>query len=352
MTPPPPDKPARVFVVGAEDAGTRLDRRLAELYPALSRSRIQAAIREGAARVDGAVRLPSHGLRAGEVVECDLPEEAPEGSRLRPEARELAIVRETDGFVVLNKPAGLVVHPAPGHETGTLANALLARHGEGARDVGGPDRCGIVHRLDANTTGLMLAAKTPEAHAFLTEELAARRVRRVYLVVSAGGFKENVGTIDRPIGRRGGERKRMGIVRDGREAKTSFRVLRDDGALALVLARLHTGRTHQIRVHFQSIGKPVLGDEQYGWTKQRLLAYAPKETASRLARMWPERQMLHAAGLAAPLPDAPGERFEDYAPPPPDMAEIVAAFFDASPEEIEAETRAELRIEDDPSGEG
>jgi 23S rRNA pseudouridine1911/1915/1917 synthase len=230
-------------------------------------------------------------------------------------------------LVIIDKPAVLVVHPAPGHSGGTLANALLAHCGPSLEGVGGEGRWGLVHRLDAGTSGLLVAAKTQPAYEALVEAMAERRIRRQYLGIVVGQLREASGTIDRPIGRRPGDRKRMGIVRDGRPARTDWRVLLQAGGLGLVALTLHTGRTHQIRVHLQAIGRPILGDEDYGWTKRRALESFDAERRPQLARDWPARPLLHAARLKFEHPIETGRELEFLMPPPADFDPIAKEFW-------------------------
>lgn len=276
-------------------------------------------------RVNGAARPGRYRLREGDAVEIDARAEAPSGA-LVPSPIDFEIVYEDEALLVINKPAGLVVHPAPGHEGDTLANGLLARYGPEIADVGGVGRCGIVHRLDKLTSGLMLVAKTAEAHEALTSDLAERKIERTYLGIALGNFHENEGEIEKPIGRRPSDRKRMGIVDDGRPAHTSYKVLLQIDGVALLRIRLHTGRTHQIRVHLQSIGRPILGDAEYGYTKKHSLLMLKSELRSKLAPLWPERQMLHAAGLKFEHP-VTGKKIERSSLPPAEMMALVDSIF-------------------------
>jgi 23S rRNA pseudouridine1911/1915/1917 synthase len=259
---------SRRLTVEPDAAGTRLDRWLARAVPALSRAKLQALIEAGHVRVDGVRRKASHRLSPGERVEVDIPPPPPEA--LEPEPVALAVVHEDEHVLVLDKPAGMVVHPGAGQDRGTLAAAVLA-HAPQTAGVGGPRRPGVVHRLDKGTSGLLVVAKTALAYDSLTAQLAARTVRRVYLAVVHGRVAADQGVIERPIGRDPRDRKRMAVqpAGRGRRAVTRFRVLERFGDFTYLEARLETGRTHQIRVHLASLGHPVAGDVTYGRGRRR-----------------------------------------------------------------------------------
>ncbi|MBI3628511.1 MAG: RluA family pseudouridine synthase [Candidatus Rokubacteria bacterium] len=252
------------MIVSAADAGQRLDRWLAARLPDLSRAKLQALIQTGRVRVGGAARKAAYHVREGDQVEVEIP--PPEPQELAPEALPLEIVYEDDAVLVVDKPAGMVVHPGAGQTTGTLAAAALAHAPETAA-VGGQRRPGIVHRLDKGTSGLLVIARTPAAYASLTSQLAARTVSRRYLAVVHGTLARAQGVIDAPIGRHPRDRTRMAVLPTGRgkRAVTRYRVLeRFPTAGATYLeARLETGRTHQIRVHLAAQGHPVVGDDRY-----------------------------------------------------------------------------------------
>jgi len=298
----------RVFTVQGEAAGTRLDVFLAKIAELrLSRSQVQQLIRDGRVRVDGRPAKPSLRLAAGAEVEVILPPPAPPD--LRPEAMPLNIVYEDEHLVVLDKPAGLVVHPAPGHPGGTLVNALLAHCGSELAGIGGVLRPGIVHRLDKDTSGLMVVAKSEAAHRGLSAAIKARKVERAYLALAFGELKPDVSTVDAPIGRHPVQRKKMAVVeRGGRPARTRLRVLERFPGYTYLEATLETGRTHQIRVHLAFIGHPVVGDPVYG---------------RRQGNLGLNRQFLHAARLSFTHPVS-GKELSFSSSLPQDLALVLA----------------------------
>ena len=247
--------------VPPERDGERLDVFAAELAGA-TRSRAGTLIKEGRVRVDGAAQTKAgFRLKAGMAVRVEMPEAAPAAAQA--EDIDIEILYQDDDLAVVFKPSGMVVHPAAGNETGTLVNALLARL-DNLSGIGGEIRPGIVHRIDKDTSGLLLVAKNDKSHVCLSEQIKAHSVQRAYRAIVIGNLREDEGTVDGPIGRHPVDRKKMAIVPDGREARTHWTVLERLRGATLIEARLTTGRTHQIRVHMASIGHPVLGDPVYG----------------------------------------------------------------------------------------
>ncbi len=304
------------FIVDEEESGERLDSWLAARIPELSRSRIQKALKDGEVLIGGLpVGKPSRRLRGGESVELRFS--PPKPVEVLAEDIPLDIIYEDSGLLVVNKAAGMVVHPAPGNETGTMVNALLA-HCDDLSGIGGFLRPGIVHRLDAQTTGLLVVAKSDEVHIALSRQLMERAVTRIYKALVWGTMPEGEGEIDAPIGRSKSDRKKMAVIREGgRDAVTYYSVIDTFPPLQYIRLKLGTGRTHQIRVHLTHIGHPVLGDPEYGGRKFRK-GNLPKEEIDRGAKALSliGRQALHAGELLffhpllkkemtfeAPLPD-------------------------------------------------
>lgn len=272
------------------DLGARLDRYVADNLPDLSRGTVQGLIESGHVRVDGFHRKPKFRMTPGEVVTVEIP--PPEVDEILPDPIPLAVVYEDSDVIVIDKPAGMVVHPAPGHPRGTLANALVA-HVPGI-SVGGSLRPGIVHRLDKDTSGLMVAAKTDRGRTSLVAQWEDRSVEKTYMALVSGSVDDDEATIDAPIGRDPKNRQRMAVVRSGRPAVTHFRVVERLPNATLLEVSIETGRTHQIRVHLAFIGHPIVGDRVYG------RAHAIDGHL--------DRQFLHASGLGFRLPDgAPGK---------------------------------------------
>jgi 23S rRNA pseudouridine1911/1915/1917 synthase len=299
--------------VGSDHAGERLDRFLT-LRLDWPRNQCQAWLREGRVTVDGRRVRASHKVASGERVRCTPPVVSGD-ARVEPEAGVLSVLYEDDWLVALDKPSGLAVHPGAGRTTGTLAHRLLARYPEMA-GVGGPGRPGIVHRLDLGTSGVMVVVRRAEAYQRLTEAFATRRVEKLYLAWVLGVPKLASQRIEAPIGRHALHRKEMTVRADGRPAATTFHLLGTAGGISLLALELHTGRTHQIRVHMKSVGLPLVGDPVYGEARWKGLA----GPAQRLARDFP-RPALHAWRLALPHPED-GRRLELEAPLPADLEEL------------------------------
>jgi 23S rRNA pseudouridine1911/1915/1917 synthase len=309
-------------VAAPEARGQRLDRFLAGASGVLSRSRVKALIEQGRARRDGqVVRDPAEPVRPGGLYLLDPPPALP--AVPQPQPIPLPILYEDADLIVLDKPAGLVVHPAPGNEDGTLVNALLAHCGEQLTGIGGEQRPGIVHRLDKDTSGIMVVAKTQFATTALTASFAAREIDRAYLALVWGLPNPLAGDIQGDIGRDRRDRKRMAVVaRNGRHALTRYRVLRAWGAsVACLECRLATGRTHQIRVHLSSRGNPVVGDPLYLRRVPAAARALPEPVRRRLLDF--PRQALHAARLGFAHPRT-GQALSFATDPPPDLAALIA----------------------------
>jgi 23S rRNA pseudouridine1911/1915/1917 synthase len=304
-----------VFTVQKTLPSARLDAYLRDRFPAVSRGAIQRLIEEGEIRVNGQKVKPTHAPHAGESVQVHWPE--PRLDRAQPEEMELNILYEDAALLVLNKPAGLVVHPASGHEQHTLVNALLHYcHGQ-LSGIGGVARPGIVHRLDKETSGCMVIAKNDDTHIALSAQFAARRVEKTYQAIVCGELERDTGEIRAAIGRHPSHRKRMAVNNElGREARTSYQVLRRLRGATLVRVLLHTGRTHQIRVHFQFLGFPLVGDRVYGSRHNLRLT---EQTGYS-----PRRQMLHAMQLCFNHPRT-GTRMTFEAPLPEDFKDALEA---------------------------
>ena len=285
----------------------------------LSRTQAARLVEQGRVLVDGRPVRKSAPVEAGQRIEVEIP--PPEPLELAPEDIPIAVVYEDEALLVVDKPAGLVVHPAPGHRRGTLVNALL-HHVSDLAGIGGRLRPGIVHRLDRDTSGLMVVAKHDTAHQALSRELAARQVQRTYLAAAWGHLRESPATVDAPIGRDPRHRQRMGVVEGGRRAVTRLRVRERWAAAELLEVRLETGRTHQIRVHLGHLGHPVVGDTVYGAGWERGMGGPARRWAGELARR-SARQFLHAASLAFTHP-VRGTPMSFRSPLPADLAELAA----------------------------
>lgn len=303
------------FVIEKTLPSGRLDTFLRGKFPAVSRGAVQRLIEDGHIRVNGRAVKPTHTPRAGEQVEVHWPEARP--AEAQPEDIPLDILFEDEALLVLNKPAGLVVHPAAGHEEHTLVNALLHHCAGQLSGIGGVARPGIVHRLDKETSGCLVVAKNDDTHLALSAQFASRKVEKVYHALVCGIIERESGEIRAAIARHPSHRKRMAVRNDqGREARTSYRVLERLKEITLVEAGLHTGRTHQIRVHFQFLGYPLVGDLAYG---QR-----PNQRLKDLLGFEAPRVMLHAYQLAFIHPRT-GKRMDFEARRPADFEDYLRA---------------------------
>jgi 23S rRNA pseudouridine1911/1915/1917 synthase len=335
--------PPRSLLVAGDEAGERLDRVLARHVADLSRSRLKALIEAGAVAVDGlTIRDPNHRVNSGAAIVVDLP--PPEPAKPAPEPIPLNVVYEDNDIIVIDKPRNLVVHPAAGHRTGTLVNALIAHCGDSLSGIGGEKRPGIVHRLDKDTTGLMVVAKNDRAHKALAAQFAdhgrsGEPFERSYLAFVWGAPERPHGVIEAPIDRNPRARDRMAVRPGGREAVTHWQVLERYGGDAastgaakggkagkaaepvasLLACRLETGRTHQIRVHLASIGHPLMGDQAYGAGFRTKAALLPSQAQEALAGLG--RQALHAHILSVKHPTN-GEILTFRSELPPDLARL------------------------------
>lgn len=288
------------FAAEKEDVGTRIDVFLAENMEDLSRSGVQKLIDEGMITLNGGKTKANYKLREKDVIDVTVPEV--KEVEILPEDIPLDILYEDADVIVVNKPQGMVVHPAPGHTSGTLVNALMFHCGDDLSGINGEKRPGIVHRIDKDTSGVLMIAKNDMAHQSLAAQLAEHSITRKYNAVVYNGFNEDEGTIDKPIGRNPQDRKKMAVTeKHSRHAVTHYRVIERMEKFTLIEAQLETGRTHQIRVHMTYIGHPLLGDPIYG----------PKKQPINL-----EGQALHARVLGFIHPRT-GEYMEFEAPLPP-----------------------------------
>ena len=294
----------RELTAATEHAGVRLDAFLSA-DGALTRSQAARLIAEGRVRVNGKPAAKSARLSGGETVTVDVPQLRE--TALPPQNIPLDVVYEDDDVIVVNKPTGLVVHPAPGHPDGTLVNALLHHCGDSLSGIGGEKRPGIVHRIDRDTSGLIIAAKNDAAHLALSAQLKDHSLSRTYECLVTGNMKQDSGTVDAPIGRSSSDRKKMAVVAGGRRAVTHWEVVARYPGVTHLRCRLETGRTHQIRVHMAHIGHPILGDTVYGAKKP-----VPGLTG----------QCLHATGLRFVHPRT-GETVELHCPLPEEFTRMV-----------------------------
>ena len=310
--------------VGPEYAGKRLDVFLTACDESMSRAAAQRLIEEGCVTVDGKASKVSQKLDAGQTVVYSVPPTKP--AHASPEDIPLDIVYEDEDLIVLNKPKGMVVHPAPGSESGTLVNALLA-HCKGLSTIGGVERPGIVHRLDKDTTGLLVIAKNDMAHRDLQQQIQQRTAERRYLALVWGNPRFEQAVVDAPIGRHPADRKKMAVIEDtnlhrAREASTRFRVLERFGSFTLLEAKLETGRTHQVRVHAAYAGHPVVGDPAY--SGNRRIQSGRREFVQEVNRLIDSMcgQALHAYMLSFDHPRT-RERFSFTRPAPPEMEALL-----------------------------
>ena len=303
------------FVIEHSLPSERLDTFLRGRFPVVSRGAIQRLIEEGHILVNGQQVKPTHAPRAGEEIRVHWPEARP--AEAQPEEIPLDILFEDAALLVVNKPAGLVVHPAAGHEEHTLVNALLHHCAGKLSGIGGVARPGIVHRLDKETSGCLVVAKNDETHIALSSQFASRQVKKIYHAIVCGEIPREKGEIRAAIARHPSHRKRMTVTDDtGREARTSYRVLERLRCSTLVEVELHTGRTHQIRVHFQHLGFPLAGDETYGQRQNRRF--------EELVGFAAPRVMLHSFQLAFIHPRT-GKKMSFEAPRPADLEDLVKA---------------------------
>jgi 23S rRNA pseudouridine1911/1915/1917 synthase len=286
-----------------------------------TRSKVQRAIRDGKVFVNGVAVRPSHPVAPGEIIRFTLPSPPPQDAL--PENIPLDVVYEDDQLIVVNKPAGMVVHPAHGNYTGTLVNALLYHCGN-LSTLNDPVRPGIVHRLDKETSGLLVAAKNETAHAFLAKQFAKRTIRREYLAIVWGAFRDREGLIEAELGRSKSDRKKMAVVEGGKPAATEYTVLERFAYLTLIRLRLRTGRTHQIRVHLAHIHHPVFGDPTYNGRHIVAGPGTPRQKAE-VQRMLDliSRQALHARTIGFVHPTSRQELFFD-SPLPADIESVLA----------------------------
>lgn len=286
----------RADIVRPEQGGLRLDRALAELFPDQSRNSLTRLIDEGHVRLDTVVASkPSHKVAAGQTIDVDFP--PPVSTSIESQDLPLHVIYEDEDLVVIDKPAGMVVHPAAGHRDETLVNALLF-HVRDLSGIGGELRPGIVHRLDKDTSGVMVIAKNDEAHRKLTAAWNTEAIRKEYIAIVYGTPRAAKGTIDAPIGRDSRDRKRMAIVPGGRHAVTDYEVIEALRGVSVVRCRLRTGRTHQIRVHMKHLGHPIVGDPLYSGPQWRGIPDKQIQRALAMIR----HQALHAARLTLPHP--------------------------------------------------
>ncbi len=290
---------AMVFPVDETMAGERIDKVISAVSGSLTRSAVQKLLEGGSVKAGNAVVSKNYKVKAGEMISVVIPE--PRELDVKAENIPLDIRYEDDDLLVVNKPKGMVVHPAAGNYDGTLVNALLYHCGESLSAINGVIRPGIVHRIDKDTSGLLVAAKNNEAHLKLSEQLKERKALRKYNALVNGNIKEDFGTVNKPIGRSPSDRKKMAVVQGGREAVTHYSVLERFGRYTLIECVLETGRTHQIRVHMASLGHSIVGDKVYGVKKERFNLNGQLLHARTIGFVHPKTgEMME---FSAPLPD-------------------------------------------------
>ena len=299
-----PEQETSALLFTVESGDERLDKAIASHTPDVSRALVQRLIKDGAVTVNGRPSKPSYHTQAGDEIVVHIPIELPD--QVLPEDIPLDIIHEDDVLLVIDKPAGMVVHPGAGHTSGTLVNAVLA-HCPQVADVGGADRAGVVHRLDKDTSGLILVAKDEATRTALQRQFKRRQVAKTYLALVEDQVQPSEGIIEASIGRDKRQRKKMAVTRSGREARTTYRAIEYFADHTLLEVHPHTGRTHQVRVHLAWLGYPIVGDTVYGHRRQRLLK---------------SRHFLHAARLRFTHPTT-GEEVEFEAPLPQKLANVL-----------------------------
>ncbi len=313
-----PDQGAFHVVVDKTDSEKRLDFFVSSTIPDCSRSLASSLIQDGIIKVNDIVKKPGYKIKPGEVITGYIP--CPEEPVFEPEPIQLNIIHEDDHIIVLNKQAGIVVHPAPGHYSGTLVNGLLF-HCPDLKHINGELRPGIVHRLDKDTTGVLVVAKNHQSHLQLASLFKDRKIEKRYLAIVYGIMKEDTGSITKPIGRHPSDRKKMSTnSRHPRTAETAWKIKERFEGFTLLEVSIKTGRTHQIRVHCSSIHHPVVGDQVYGG-KKAIKGFVQKKEALELIKPM-SRQMLHAQSLSFNHP-VTGEKMRFKAPLPDDMEELI-----------------------------
>jgi 23S rRNA pseudouridine1911/1915/1917 synthase len=311
-----PDK-TLFYDILKKSEGIRLDVFLASRSTALSRSRIKGLIENGEVRVNNRFSRPSYRLKIGDQVSLSIPHDSPQV--LEPETIEFGIIHEDDSLIVVNKPAGLVVHPAPGHDRGTLVHGLI-KHCQKLSEIGGALRPGVVHRLDKDTSGIMVATKNDRSHTFLANQFKSGTVKKEYVALVHGALDENEGKIELPIGRHQKKRKQMSVqLSGGRQAVTLWHKIEDfTSGFSLLSVSIKTGRTHQIRVHLSHIGHPIAGDPVYGYGKR----WWKRHPLHKKGLPPLKRQMLHARHIGFVHPEN-GNYVEFEAPLPDDMLQAL-----------------------------